>query len=219
MTTGDENRKSFWDQFTVRRRRPGKIYSRVVRGLRVALPLVAAGIAGLLMAWPRVETTMETVPREAVFPNDPAVGANELLNPRFESRDRKDQPYTVTASRAMQSATDPKLILLEKPMADITLKNGTWIAAEAAKGSYRQEEETLLLEGHVRLFHDDGYELLTEKMLVNIGVEEAWSDVPVRVRGPAGTIDATGLTASGPEQKLIFTGPAKLVLNRSVKGL
>lgn len=220
MKARDENRKSFWDQFAVRRRRPGKAYSRTVRGLRIALPLLAAGIAGLLMVWPRVETTMETLPREAVVPSsDPAVGANELLNPRFESRDKKNQPYSVTAARAMQSANDPKLVLLDKPMADITLEDGTWLAAEAVKGSYRQEEETLLLEGHVRLFHDDGYELLTEKILVNIGGEEAWSDVPVRAQGPAGTIDATGLTASGPQQKLVFTGPAKLVLTRSVKGL
>lgn len=214
------DRKSFLNQFGARRHRaPGKAYSRFVRGMRVLLPLIAAGVIGLLVAWPRVERTMEAIPKEAVIPQEKGVGSNELLNPRFESRDKKDQPFTVTATRAMQSANDPQVVLLEKPMADITLKNGTWLAAEAQKGAYRQEEEKLLLEGRVRLFRDDGYELLTEKLLVNIKTHEAWSDVPVRAQGPAGTLDATGLNASGAEEKLVFTGPAKLVLNRAVKGL
>ena len=212
-------KKSFWDQFAVRRKAPGKVYSRFVRWMRLVLPLLAAGVIGLLVAWPRVETTIEAIPKESVIPQEQQVGSNELLNPRFESRDKKDQPFTVTAARAIQSANDPKVVLLEKPVADITLNNGTWLAAEAQTGAYRQEEEKLMLEGHVRLFHDDGYELLTDKLQVNIKTQEAWSDRPVRVRGPAGTLDATGLTANGIEGKLIFNGPATLVLNRAVKGL
>lgn len=212
-------KKSFWDQFTVRRRAPGKSYSRFVRGMRLLLPLLAAGVVGLLFAWPRVESTMEAIPKESVIQQERQVGANELLNPHYESRDRKDQPYTITAARAMQSASDPQVVLLESPAADITLKNGTWLAARAKKGTYRQQDERLLLEGEVRLFRDDGYELLTEKMLVNIKSQEAWSDAPVRAQGPAGTLDATGLTANGAKETLVFTGPVKLVLNRSVKGL
>jgi len=212
-------KKSFWDQFATRRKTQGKTYSHFVRFMRVVLPLVAAGMIGLLVAWPRVETTMEAIPKEAVLPQEQDVGGNELLSPRFESRDKKDQPFTITASRAVQSARDPQVVLLEKPMADITLKNGTWLAAEAGKGAYRQDDEKLLLESNVKLFHDDGYELLTEKLLVNIKTQEAWSDQPVRLHGPAGTLDATGMVANGPEDKLIFTGPAKLVMNRAVKGL
>jgi lipopolysaccharide export system protein LptC len=218
MNSG-ENRKSFWDQFTPRRARVAHRYSRFVRGARILLPLVAAGVVGLLLAWPRLQPTVEAIPREAVLPQEPQVGRNELLNPRFESRDDKDQPFTVTAARAIQSETDPQLVLLDKPMADIALKDGAWLAAQADKGSYRREEEKLLLEGAVKLFHNDGYELKTEKMLVHIGTREAWSDDPVHAQGPAGTIDATGLTANGVTGKLIFTGPAKLVLNRAVKGL
>lgn len=216
---GGGNRKSFWDQFTPRRARPAHRYSRFVRGARVALPLIAAGVVGLLFAWPRLQPVVEAIPREAALPQEQQVGRNELLNPRFESRDDKDQPFTITASRAIQSANDPQLVLLDKPMADIALQDGAWLAVQAEKGSYRQEEEKLLLEGAVKLFHNDGYEMKTEKMLVHIKTREAWSDQPVHAQGPAGTLDATGLTANGGTGKLIFTGPAKLVLNRAVKGL
>jgi lipopolysaccharide export system protein LptC len=111
------------------------------------------------------------------------------------------------------------MVLLENPKGDITLKNGTRLAAEAEKGTYSQQTEKLLLEGHVRLFHDDGYELVTEKMLVDMQSQQAWSDREVSGQGPAGSIKATGLEADMGKGKLIFTGPVKLVLNRSIGGI
>ncbi len=199
------------------RRLPGKGYSFFVRFMRLALPLVAIGIIGLLLSWPRVEETLDPIPKEALVPQ--TVGKNELVNPRFESADSKNQPFTITAERAIQSARDPSVVLLEKPMADITMNNGAWLAAEATEGAYRQNADKLLLQGHVKLFHDKGYEMLTEKLLLNLKSREAWSDQPVYGQGPAGTLQATGMQANAETDKLIFTGPVKLVLNRAIKGI
>lgn len=200
-----------------RPRQAGKGYSYFVRFLRLALPLVAIGIVGLLLSWPRVEETLTAMPKEAMVPQ--AVGKNELLNPRFESTDEKSQPFTITAKRAIQSARDPSVVLLDNPMADITLTDGTWMAAEAERGAYRQDAERLLLEGGVRLFHDHGYEMTTEKLLVNLREREAWSDEKIHGQGPAGTLEATGMKAQADANQLIFTGPVRLVLNRAVEGI
>lgn len=194
-----------------------KRYSVVVRMLRLMLPLIAVGIIGLVMAWPQVEEAVVPIEEQASIPQ--SVGKNELVNPRFESRDEKDQPYTITAERAIQSARDPSVILLEKPMADITMNDGTWMAGEAEQGAYRQDTEKLLLKGKVKLFHDNGYELKTEKLQVDMQARTAWSDQPVHAQGPAGTLDATGMQADSANNRLIFTGPLKLVLNRSVEGI
>ena len=196
---------------------PGKGYTTFVRVMRLALPLVAIGIIGLLLSWPRVEETMAPIPKEAVVPK--AVGKNELVNPRFESVDNKEQPFSITAQRAVQSARDPSVVLLEAPVADITLTNGTWLAAQAERGAYRQNADRLLLQGKVRLYHDEGYEMTTDKLLVNLKSREAWSDEPVFGQGPAGTLQASGLQAHAGDQQLVFTGPVKLVLNRKVEGL
>jgi len=196
---------------------PGKGYTTFVRVMRLALPLVAIGIIGMLLSWPRVEETLAPIPKEAVAPS--AVGKNELVNPRFASTDAKDQPFSITAARAVQSAGDPSVILLENPVADITLTNGTWLAAEAEQGAYRQNADRLLLQGKVRLYHDEGYEVTTAKLLVNLKSREAWSDEPVFGQGPAGTLQASGLQAHAATEQLIFTGPVKLVLNREVRGI
>ena len=200
-----------------RRRQANAAYTRFVRVMRLALPLAAIGIAGLVMSWPRLEETMEKVPQQSAIPQTAA--KNELIEPRFESADDKDQPFSMTAKRALQSARDPDVVLLDGPKADITLKDGTWIAAESDKGAYRQKAESLLLEGNVRLFYDEGYEVKTEKLLVNMKENKAWSDLPIIGQGPAGTIEATGVQAEGTTGKLVFTGPAKLVLNQALKGL
>lgn len=197
---------------------PGKYYTKLVQSLRLILPLIAISIIGLLMAWPSVKDTMEPIKQETVLPQ--TIQKNELINPRFQSEDSKKQPFTITAARAVQSAHDSEVVILEKPMADITLNNGTWIAAEAERGAYRQEVERLLLEGHVKLFHDQGYQLETEKLMVNMKTREAWSDVFVHGQGPAGTLSAQGgLLANEGSGILIFQGPVKLVLNRAIEGL
>lgn len=219
---GDGPRKKsqnsdFWDQPVSTRRMPGKGYTRFVRGMRLLLPLVALGMLGLVVVWPQLNETEVVATQEVAGP--PAVGKNELINPRFESEDSQSQPFTITATRAVQSARDPELVQLEKPMADITLKDGTWLAGSADSGFYQQEAEKLMLEGSVKLYHDDGYEILTEKLFLDIKSEEAWSDTPVYGQGPAGTLTASGVRLSRQNDILIFTGPAKLVLNRSIEGL
>lgn len=214
--------KSFWDQPAIRRALPGKAYTRYVRTLRLLLPLAAAGLIGLLIAWPRVEVALEPVPEQAAAPRN--IKKNELTSPRYESQDSKGQPFTITAARAVQSDQDPNVVVLEKPAADIFLNGGAWVAAQADQGFYRQQEEKLLLQGNVLLFHDQGYEIKTGKILMHIKSREAWSDQPVAGHGPAGTLEATGLTFQGGQEganreKLIFTGPVRLVLNRAIKGL
>lgn len=206
-----------WASPARRRNVPGAGYTRAVRWMRLALPLIAVAMIGLLMAWPHIRDTMTVVQREAAIA--PAVGANELLNPRFESKDSENRPFTVTAKRAVQSIRDPEVVILEHPMADIILEDGAWMAAEARNGAWRQKEEKLVLEGDVRLFHDKGYEVKTPKLLIDLQSRHAWSDQPVQGQGPAGTLQASGLEARAAEGVLLFTGPVKLVLNRSIEGL
>lgn len=204
-----------------RRSRVNKTYSRFVRAMRLILPLIAIGIVGLLVSWPRIEERMDKPPAGSMADTaaPQAVGQNELVNPRYESQDDKSQPFTLTATRALQSSDNPDIVFLYSPMGDINLNDGSWIAAEARKGQYNQKEEQLDLSGHVRLFHDSGYELITEKLHIDMRDNRAASDSAVAGQGPAGTLAATGLQAEMASGTLIFTGPAKLVLHQALKGL
>lgn len=198
-------------------RRVDPRYTRFVRVMRLALPLLALAIVVIVVAWPN----MDRVPAMAIEDkkNERQAGSNELVNPRYESEDDKGQPYVVTAIRAVQSAQDSDVVLLEKPHGASTMLNGTRIEAEAERGAYRQKARRLMLEGHVIVTQSQGYRFDTGRLMIDIEARKSWTDVPVSGDGPAGRLNATGMQATEDDGVLIFTGPAKLILKQSVKGL
>lgn len=188
-------------------------YSSFVRMMRLVLPLTALAIIAVLFTWSNMKEDL------VIPPSDPSrtpssIGKNELVNPRFESKDEKGQPYTITARLAVQSERNDELIILEKPVADMALNSGNWIAIEADQGAYRQDKNRLLLQGNVKMFHDGGYQLDTDKLHVDFKHELAWSEEPVYAQGPAGTLEARGMRVDSARDTLIFNGPAKLVMYR-----
>ncbi len=191
-------------------------YTRFVRFMRLALPLLALIIVAVVVAWPN----MDKVPQVAADdPQHPQTGSNELVNPRYESEDDKGQPYILTATRAIQSAQDPDVVLLEKPHGVASLLNGTKIDAEAVRGAYRQKLQRLMLEGKVVLLQSQGYRFDTERLMIDMQAKKSWTDTAVAGDGPAGSVTATGMQMTDNDGVLIFTGPAKLILKQAVKGL
>lgn len=190
----------------------GSHYSRAVRTLRIFFPLAALGIMAIVVF---VSQSKEEFTRTQEDFTLDKPSTNELMKPRFESRDAKAQPYTITANKAIQSETQKDKIFLDKPMADMTMTSGTWVAIEADQGEYTENRERLQLKGNVHLFQDEGYSLKTEKMLIDLNKRTAHSDNLVEAHGPAGILTAKGLTANQNDNKIIFKGPATLTLHNS----
>lgn len=188
-------------------------YSAVIRKIRIALPVFAALIIAVILVWDSLDSRDIPAVREDTD-SLKTVGENELINPRFESRDDKQQPYTITADRAVQSKDNENQVMLEKPLADILLNDGAWIALKANRGVFYQDTQELLLEEQVELFHDLGYRLKTQALHIDVGKQTAWSDKTVEARGPEGALDAAGLKVDSQAGHLVFTGPARLVLTR-----
>ncbi len=185
--------------------------SRFIRIMRTVLPLVALAIIAVVFAWTSKNDDF-TAPARQQEEQEQTIGKNELVNPRFESVDQKQQPFTITAERAVQGTDDEGMLILEKPIGDILLNDGAWLAIKANQGAYKEETQKLLLNGNVRLFHDTGYSMETEKLYVDLKNSTAMSDVDVYIQGPAGTLNAKGLQGDNQSGNLVFTGPALMVL-------
>lgn len=185
-------------------------YSSFVKSLRLILPLVALGMTVVVLTWDEGRRVAPPK-KEEVLPASQDI-QNELLKPVFNSVDDNNQPYTVTADRATQNRDDPDLVDLDKPVADLTMNSGEKINANADKGLYQQKTQKLNLEGAVTLKHSNGYTLKTEELRVDLAAQKAYSGQDVRVEGPGGTIDATGLEGDSNAGTLVFTGPAKVIL-------
>jgi lipopolysaccharide export system protein LptC len=159
------------------------LYSRFVGLLKVVLPAAAVGLAGMVVFWPSL------LPDNVIRPRPVHVGVEDLenlrmVNPRFVGTDAQNQPYTLAADLATQESVTSPTTLLEKPRGDIALKGGSWLALTAERGVYEKKEQTLDLLGAVNLFHDRGYEIVTDKARVYLDKGLAEGDRPVQGQGP-----------------------------------
>jgi lipopolysaccharide export system protein LptC len=198
-----------------RRKRPriSRRYSVVVQGLRYLLPVTALAIVTIVVSWPKMDEAIKPIPKQNIIPQN--TGRNELINPHFESTTQDKQPYVITAASAVQSMGDTSVILLEQPVAAVTMKNGAKVTAKASSGVYRQDVRILALEGKVVMNHNSGYTLYSDRLNISVDDQVSWTDTAVHGDGPAGTLDARAMNANNKTGMIILTGPAKLVLTQS----
>jgi len=187
-------------------------YSKFVKAMRFMLPLSALILTVIVITWPENDNKIMTIEEQALLP-DTDLAKNELLNPRFESVDKDLNPYTVTATRALQNQENAGFLRLENPNGHMVLKDGQTLKVDALNGTYEQEEEKLFLQDSVKLEHQSGYILTTEELRVDLKKGQAFSDKDVKITGTDGTITATGLDGDTNTEILIFKGPATLTLN------
>ncbi len=197
-------------------------YSRFVRVMRFALPLAAIALMVIVIIRSGGhEELIEPMPIEQQAPDlkDQKIAKNELLNPEFESTDKKNQPYKITALRAVQGERNKDLIMLERPVGNMVMKDGVNVRVSSETGAYRQDTERFFLQGSVFLEHNEGYTLHSEEAHIDLQKQYAWSEKAVKGQGPDISIDAMGVKANGETGELIFNGPAKLVLNKGFGGV
>lgn len=194
-------------------------YSRFVKAMRLVLPLIALALLTIVLAWPKMEKTITPLTMANLSETQQPSTKNELVNPRFEGMDSSQNPYALTAQRAVQSQQNPDILLLDKPTGTITLKEQETLDIQALKGTYRQNAGKLLLDGDVNLKHSNGYVMDTQRLAIDVKTQHSRTDQHVTINGPAATLKATGMDASSETGLVIFTGPATLVLKERLKGL
>jgi lipopolysaccharide export system protein LptC len=202
-----------------RRLRPPRLsgrsaYSIFVNALKVLLPAVALGLVLLIVIWPQLDDgagfRLDLVER---LISAPVPEEATMINPRYEGVDEKRRPFMITADLARQ--LDPgrdETIEMEQPAADLFDDAGDWVAITADHGIYRQAADILLLDGNVNIFHDGGYELMTEQAVVDLAADLATSSTPTRGQGSFGTIVSEGLRVEERGARVYFTGKAHMVL-------
>ncbi|MBU6474857.1 MAG: LPS export ABC transporter periplasmic protein LptC [Alphaproteobacteria bacterium] len=197
-------------------------YSIFVRIMKVALPLTALVIIGVLIAHLSDNDTPQKNVATLPTAEKTTPGLIELIQPKYQDVDADGSPYTVTADKAMRAVDTPDMVLFTNPVADITLKDKTWLAAKAATGTFDRKSDTLELKDNVDIFHDSGYELRTQDIVINMKQKTAYTARHVVAQGPAGTLAARNMSVLNHGDLIIFGGPARLTVfsraNRKARG-
>lgn len=197
-----------------RSRRSGFGRSRIVATMKYLLPGLAFAMLVLLAVWPRL------LPDEDRFRIDlAAVGPTggskpQVLNPRLQGMDSEQRPFQITADLGARSQNEggEKIYDLTNPKADIVLKDGTWVALNANDGRFESSTNILYLSGNVNLFHNEGYEFYTSTARVNMDDSTASGDEHVDGQGPFGILKAEGFRVLESGERILFIGPATLLV-------
>ena len=187
-------------------------YSIFVGCMKVLLPAIAVALILLIVVWPQIDSDDS---RFRIKVSDLTADLAEnlsMLNARFDGLDDKNQPFSVTADEAIQTPDRANIIDLAFPKADISLKDGAWLAMEAEKGTFDRDAKTLELNGGVTLFHDKGYELKTETVRIDLEASTAESFNIVTGQGPFGSIKSQGVRVLERGDQVYFMGKSKMVL-------
>jgi lipopolysaccharide export system protein LptC len=174
------------------------------------LPLLALGLMTTVALWPELDQTAETA-RVAFRRVSGEVGGAQLTDARYHGVDEKGRPYTVTAATARQSGADR--VDLTNPQGDVTLQDGTWLMLQSKQGVFLRQRNQLDLSHDVTLYRDDGTTLVTRAVSIDLKNGAAASSDPTHAEGPFGTLESQGFTVLDKGANILFTGPAKVVLN------
>ncbi|MFQ5955004.1 MAG: LPS export ABC transporter periplasmic protein LptC, partial [Kiloniellales bacterium] len=195
-----------------RPRRAGAFYSHFVAFLKLLLPMIAAALMLIVIIWPEITSRDEGF-RIGVADISVEDAKNlRMVNPRYMNIDKVGQPYVLSADETTQATGDDQLVRLKRPKADITLKDGTWIALNADFGNFYRTDKLLDLFGSVNLYQDQGYEFHTTRARFDLTKGHASGQEAVQGQGPFGTVESQGFRILNNGKSILFTGRSHMVI-------
>ena len=169
-------------------------YTNFVRSAKVLLSILVIILTGVIFIYPIIKKNSNIRIAFAAIEKG-AVSPTEMIDANFRGFDGDNQRYNISAKTTSQ--IDENHVKLSKLKADIYTKDNRWLFMQSENGILQIKEKMLDLKGNVEFFTDDGYELHTESMLVDIENKIATSSGLVKGQGLLGKINAIGATFDG----------------------
>jgi len=190
--------------------RPGNVaWRRLVRRkgqsarlLTLVLSATSVAIAGsLIYGWAQ--------PGGRVVPVDGKTTADVVASDvKYDDRDAKGRLFSITADSASPIKGDDRHISLKKPLADMTMSSGAYVALAANESILDREAGLLSLSGDVTLFHDTGLSFQTDSAIVDLMAKTAEGNDVVEGQDGDGELVSQGFRVRDDGDTIEFTGKA-----------
>lgn len=187
------------------RYRAARRHSRMVRMLRVLLPVIAIGATGAFFATAYIGSN---IPRVSFGGID--LKSNSLImdSPHVSGFSGTRQSYTLSADRAVQNLTNPQVVTLEGIDARLGVATGDTATLGAGRGIYDSKAETLMLRDKITVKTSTGYEAEFDRADVDLKKGTLAATEPVELRSVDGTIRGN--------QVEIVEGGKRIILSKGV---
>lgn len=174
--------------------RAARRHSRMVRILRIAIPLaVALGLAGISLV--TYFNPLRMLSRLPIDISNLVVSGTKVTmeQPRLSGFTRDARAYQFTADAAKQDLTKPDIVELHNIHAKVEMQDKTMMEMTAVTGIYDTKAEMLRLERDILLSSSSGYKGRLSVAMVDIRKGNVVSDQPVELEMLQGTLNANRL--------------------------
>jgi lipopolysaccharide export system protein LptC len=198
-----------------------RTYTRVVRSLKVALPLIALVLLStMFMLSRKVDPTAAMALSDQAFRD--RIDRSELSTPQYVGNTNSGKNLTVTAKSARPDPTIEGKTYGSVVNAHVSLDNGEVMNINADTGVMDEAEDLAVLSGNVHIVTTDGYDFRTSQLTSLLSTIEGESAGQVDGFGPPGTLTAGKMTVKTDTQSgkvlLIFTKGVHLLYNKPDQG-
>lgn len=187
---------------------PGSSHDRIVRTLRVALPM---GI-GALFAFMSIAPLTIVGDMSFLLDKNRVEVAKERLRVTealYRGEDSRGRSFALRAGSAVQATSTEPIVRLQDLSASLSMDDGPAML-RANRARYNMDAETVAVEGPVSFQSADGYRLVTRDVDVDLKTRRLASQGAVEGRMPLGTFSAARIAADLPNRVVRLDGRARL---------
>lgn len=192
--------------------RAARRHSRLVRVLRLTIPVLVIGVLGF-------EILITYVNPAGMFGKLPVDVGNLVVSgskitmehPRLSGFTRDGRPYEMTAFAAKQDLTKPDLVELQRIHATVQMQDGSPMQLDARNGLYNVKTERLELDNDILLVGKN-FEGHLSQASVDAHTGHIESDKPVNLKMLQGTLDANHLEIVNSGELVRFTKGVNMIL-------
>jgi lipopolysaccharide export system protein LptC len=184
-------------------------HSKWVRFLKIALP---AGALAILGGFSLTAMQARIVPDIDVAGIALQGGKIVMDNPKLNGVTGDNQPYTVEAARALQSATDINDVELEGITARIPFGKDITASVQAPAGHLNNTTQILTLKGGFDLTTSDGMVAKLQDAVFDFSVRSLRTVSPVDITRPGTHIQADSMTITNGGASLVFEKRVRMTL-------
>jgi lipopolysaccharide export system protein LptC len=214
--TDPQTARAYWTMSrgdSVRAFRAAKRHSRLVRFLRIAVPLaVVLGFAGVSLS--TYLNPLRMLAKLPVDAGDLVVSGSKITmeKPHLSGFTRDERAYELSADAAKQDLTKPDVIELRNIHAKVQMQDKSTVEMSAATGIYNSKNETLKLDENIVLSSTTGYSGQLSEAMIDIRKGYVVSEQPVAVQMLKGTLSAKRLEIVDSGELVRFDGGVDMTL-------
>ncbi|MEW5423386.1 LPS export ABC transporter periplasmic protein LptC [Amorphus sp. 3PC139-8] len=199
-----------------RQRRAARRHTRLVKTLRLVLPLTGLAIVVVTFGMAAVQSFL---PIPGIGSINVTSEGLEMNDPNLAGRLNDGRAYHVRAGKAVQSFADTSRIALTDLVATLAESDDQTVTMNSRSGLFDTDDEWLTLNDGIVLTTTDGYKVDLSNATLDFKAGSMVSDEPVNITSEKFDLSANSVDIQDEGKVVRFVGDVHLTLRGQMKGM